>query len=216
MMPSYYEELGFALARNVLSPTQCSEIVTLLPTHTYIIRDVLTKYPQIVNFLDRKEILGEHSVKHIRRSVLFTKPSTANWRVPWHQDVLVQVADSKNATQTGPFYYKEGIPHIQPPVSVMEEVTSIRIHLTNCNREDGPLRVKPGTHLNGYRDFSGITNFDDNEAETIICSAGDILFFSPLLLHSSLPTTSGHPRMVLHLEVSKTSLPSPHQWRHGS
>lgn len=206
---------GFTIEKSVLSVTACEHIISLLPECSYKIRDVLSKVPAIIPILKESGVLGHFKTTHIRRSVLFAKPPAKNWKVPWHQDILVQIDDTSGTDASGEVFIKEGIPHICPPQSVMENIVSVRIHLTECHASDGPLRVKPNTHSFGYTEFNGISDLDSSNSTNVLCDAGDVLYFSPLLLHSSMPTQSDKPRMVLHLELSDHNLPAPYSWRHG-
>jgi ectoine hydroxylase-related dioxygenase (phytanoyl-CoA dioxygenase family) len=140
------------------------------------------------------------------RSLLFSKPPGANWRVPWHQDLTIAVSKKMELPQWGPWSVKSGIVHVQPPLDVMRQCLSLRIHLDDCTLKDGPLRVLPGSHQRGADNSSHVGE--------VICeaSAGDVLIMRPLLMHRSLPAAGGGPRRVLHLEFSAANLPVGLAW----
>ena len=198
---------GFSVVRGVFTKSQCREMRDILAQESgYKIRDVLRKYPALVKYLSDSEIPKLCKDSYAVRSILFRKPQESNWSVPWHQDVLIQVDKEKSCAGFGPWSNKEGVVHVQPPVEVMQEIMACRIHLSRCDACDGPLRVIPGSHLDGYVPFAGITQVEGRKCESIECNEGDVLLFSPLLLHASSPVTSTSDRAVLHLELAGLDL----------
>ncbi len=83
------------------------------------------------------------------RGTLFDKTGTANWLVPWHQDLTICVASRAAVPGYGPWTIKAGVCHVQPPISILEKMLSVRIHLDDCDESNGALRVLPGTHTMG-------------------------------------------------------------------
>ncbi|WP_338868624.1 phytanoyl-CoA dioxygenase family protein [Myxococcus stipitatus] len=91
---------------------------------------------------------------------------------------------------------------------------ALRIHLDDCGEENGPVRVLPGTHLQGRLTEADI---DDRKSRiapvTCLARRGDVLAFHPLLLHASSPATRPGHRRVLHLEFAAATLPGGLEWR---
>ncbi len=54
------------------------------------------------------------------RALLFDKTPAANWKVTWHQDLTIAVRARRDVEGYGPWSSKAGIPHVQPPISVLE------------------------------------------------------------------------------------------------
>ncbi len=75
------------------------------------------------------------------RGLLFDKTPEANWGVPWHQDLTIAVKARTEAAGYGPWTVKAGIPHVQPPVAVLEQMLTVRVHLDESDEPRGPLRV---------------------------------------------------------------------------
>lgn len=72
------------------------------------------------------------------RGILFDKTPEANWKVTWHQDLTIAVRQRRDVDGFGPWSVKEGVPHVQPPLSVLERMVAIRIHLDECGIDNGP------------------------------------------------------------------------------
>ena len=83
------------------------------------------------------------------RGLLFDKTPGANWGVPWHQDLTIAVRERVEAPGFGPWTVKAGIPHVRPPVGVLEGMLTLRVHLDDCDAARGrsgscPARTAAG------------------------------------------------------------------------
>jgi len=83
------------------------------------------------------------------KATLFDKTVAANWKVPWHQDLTIAVRRRLETTGFGPWSMKDGVPHVQPPVSVLEALVALRLHLDDTPEENGALRVVVASHRLG-------------------------------------------------------------------
>lgn len=144
---------------------------------------------------------------------VFDKTAEANWKVPWHQDLTIAVREQHDLPGFGPWSTKGGLPHVRPPVAVLESIVALRLHLDDASEGNGALRVLPGTHLLG--------RLADHEVERIATGraplacpvpAGGVMLMSPLLLHASSAVVSPSRRRVLHFEYVAAELPSPLLW----
>jgi ectoine hydroxylase-related dioxygenase (phytanoyl-CoA dioxygenase family) len=147
------------------------------------------------------------------RGILFDKTPGANWKVTWHQDLTIAVRDRRNVEGFGPWSVKEGVPHVQPPVDILERMVAVRVHLDECGPDNGPVRVIPRSHSFGRLSGDAIDRWK-KERPPIDCvvSRGGILAFFPLLLHSSSPSNRPEHRRVVHLEFAATALPHELEW----
>src|SRR5580692_1629714 len=59
------------------------------------------------------------------RAILFDKTPQANWKVPWHQDLSIAVSEKVEVDGYGPWSVKAGIPHVQPPVDVLNQMVAV-------------------------------------------------------------------------------------------
>lgn len=147
------------------------------------------------------------------RSILFDKSEERNWPVAWHQDRTIAVSSREDVEGFGPWSVKEGIPHVVPPLSILESMITLRIHLDDTPEENGALQVCPGSHRHGVLGKEDIEEWVNKGITTIDCEAGDVLSMSPLLLHSSKRSLSPARRRILHFEYAERDrLPSALGW----
>ena len=147
------------------------------------------------------------------RAILFDKTAEANWKVAWHQDVTIAIREKRSAAGFSAWSEKDGVCHVQPPIEVLERMLTARIHLDDCDVENGPLRLFAGSHRAGRLDPQAIAGWRSTGKETV-CTArrGDVLWMRPLLLHASSAAISPARRRVLHLEYASGSLPHGLRW----
>jgi ectoine hydroxylase-related dioxygenase (phytanoyl-CoA dioxygenase family) len=100
---------------------------------------------------------------------------------------------------------------VQPPLSLLENIFTLRVHLDDTTRKNGALKVIPGSHKMGICRPETIDTIVHKEE---ICEVpkGGVMIMKPLLLHSSGRTTNGLQRRVIHLEFSNIDLPSGIKW----
>jgi hypothetical protein len=147
------------------------------------------------------------------RGLLFEKDSSSNWKVPYHQDLTIAVQRRTSAPHFGPWSVKAGVPHVQPPVEVLEKMLAVRIHLDDCGPENGPLRVLPGSHRFGVLSAAEVENWRHKVPE-VSCHVlrGGLLVMRPLLLHASSPALQVGHRRVIHLEYAAAPLLEALEW----
>jgi hypothetical protein len=144
---------------------------------------------------------------------VFDKTPQANWKVPWHQDLTITVAERREVPGFGPWTVKDDVPHVQLPLSVLEKILAIRLHLDDTPADNGALRVIPGSHRLGRLSVSRITEIRRRIPEKICeVAAGSAMLMSPLLLHASSASESPSRRRVLHFEYSAAPLPGGLRW----
>ena len=79
----------------------------------------------------------------------FRKTPSCNWKVPYHQDLSVPVAERIDRPALSGWSTKEDGHYVQPPASLLERLLAVRLHLDPCHAGDGALRVLQGTHATG-------------------------------------------------------------------
>jgi ectoine hydroxylase-related dioxygenase (phytanoyl-CoA dioxygenase family) len=105
---------------------------------------------------------------------------------------------------------KAGVPHVEAPRQVLENMLTARIHLDEVTEENGPLRVLPGSHRAG-RGWAA----DGAVPVSVLAGPGDVLLMRPLLAHASNHSVSGtqRHRRILHLEFAGTAdLADGYEW----
>ncbi len=148
------------------------------------------------------------------RGILFDKTPGANWKVPWHQDLSIAVREKIAVPGFGPWSVKAGVPHVQPPAAILEQMLTLRLHLDDCDETNGPLRVLPGSHQTGKLSAASIRDWCERCAP-ISCPLprGGALLMRPLLLHASSSAVSPAHRRVVHIEWAAQELHGGLQWR---
>jgi ectoine hydroxylase-related dioxygenase (phytanoyl-CoA dioxygenase family) len=225
-MPDLLQALendGFAIFDRYLDPTTISSLIRdlealdLTPDRAGI-RNILELLPSVEYLSRSPEIrsLVERAVgdsAQLVRGILFDKQPTANWKVPWHQDLTIAVKNRRELPDYHAWSLKGGIPHVQPPPAILERMLTVRIHLDRTDAANGALKVIPGSHRQGKLSNVEIDRWKQQDITTICtCAAGGILLMRPLLLHASSIATVPTHRRVIHLEYADCSLPEGLEW----
>jgi ectoine hydroxylase-related dioxygenase (phytanoyl-CoA dioxygenase family) len=129
------------------------------------------------------ELAGRLLRKPARLSRLqaFDKSVGTNWFVPWHQD---RAEDGRGR-----------------PVAQLERTVALRVHLDDCNEDNGPLEVIPGSHVHGRLAADAIATVAAvSPSRLCLAVRGDIVAMRPLLLHRSQRARVPAGRRVVHLE----------------
>lgn len=219
---------GFTIAEGIYTHDEVKSIITAIeqadPSNPafrktddlFAIRQFLKEVPQVLPLLFNGHLKtmisnlfgdGYFAVK----SIYFDKPELSNWFVAWHQDLTIVVDKRVEVAGYGPWTVKQNQFGVQPPLDVLQDNFTIRIHLDDADEYNGALKVVPGSHLKGiYRPDT--INWQE-ETETVCpVKAGGIMIMRPLLLHASNRTTNHKKRRVVHIEFSRTELPEEIEW----
>ena len=151
------------------------------------------------------------------RAIFFDKSPEANWLVSWHQDLTLALGLKAEVPGFGPWSVKDGVPHVQPPVELLEQMLAVRLHLDDADETNGALRVLPGTHQLGRLSPAQVQEQRARQ-DDVLCTvaAGDALLMRPLLLHASGRSTSQRHRRVLHIEYAAFALPDRLHWHEAA
>jgi hypothetical protein len=130
---------------------------------------------------------------------LFRKTPDCNWKVPYHQDLSIPVAEFVEHPALSGWSVKEDGRYVQAPSDLLDGLLAARLHLDPCDNDDGALRVVPGSHRLGRLNPERIAAMDKRRDE-VVCTAdvGDLLLMRPLLLHASSKAGRPSGRRVLH------------------
>lgn len=219
---------GFTVINNIFSENEIekiSEVIQNIDTSKetfrksedlFAIRQFLKEVPDVKDLIFNenlkeiiKEIFGE---KYFTvKSIYFDKPEKSNWYVAYHQDLTISVDKKVELENFGPWTTKQNQFAVQPPLEILENIFTIRIHLDDTDVNNGALKVVPKSHSKGiYRPET----IDWNVETENICNVekGGIMIMKPLLLHGSNRTTNGKKRRVIHIEFSDKELPEVLNW----
>jgi hypothetical protein len=147
------------------------------------------------------------------RAILFDKTAGANWKVGWHQDLIIPVRRRVETPGFGGWSVKAGVTHVHPPEEVLRRLLAVRLHLDDCGEENGPLRVLPGSPASGKLAPAAVREWRERAPAVTCClPRGGGLLMRPLLLHASSPAVLPGRRRVLHLEFAAGPLPGGLEW----
>ena len=185
---------------------------------SYGARNLLRDWPAVASLTQSESlrelvatVLGEAAFPV--RALFFDKLAGANWQVGWHQDLSIAVTERVEVPGFAGWSVKQGVTHVQPPASVLENMLTLRVHLDNCGEDNGPLRVLRGSHRHGRLTDEQIEQWQrSGESVTCLVPKGGVLLMRPLLLHASAPAKNPRHRRVIHLEYAADLLPGGLQW----
>jgi hypothetical protein len=147
------------------------------------------------------------------RAILFDKSPQTNWGLGWHQDRTIAVRQRREVPRFGPWSVKRGMPHVAPPIALLERMLTIRIHLDDVPAENAPLLIAPGSHRLGR-----IPEHEIEAAvrrcgiETCTADAGDLWLYSTPILHASEASRRPGRRRVLQVDYAAEPLPGGLEW----
>jgi ectoine hydroxylase-related dioxygenase (phytanoyl-CoA dioxygenase family) len=219
----HFLESGFELIDNFISQHWLKAILDEIeqPANLNIssgVRHINKKSPIIADYLNSAEF--QEKSKYVLpdgaslvRAILFNKSPTSNWYVAWHQDKTVSVSKQFEAEGWRAWSIKEGTLHVQPPLEVLEEMVTIRIHLDATPKENACLKVIPESHKLGLLSPDQIgCVVAANEAHYCEANQGAALVMRPHLLHASNKSTIPGNRRIMHFEFSNWPLPDGIFW----
>jgi ectoine hydroxylase-related dioxygenase (phytanoyl-CoA dioxygenase family) len=144
---------------------------------------------------------------------LFDKSPEKNWLVSLHQDLSIPVKRRIDSPECSGWSEKAAQVYVQPSVCVLEQLMAVRVHVDECSRESGPLRVVPGSHAFGRLDARRAEELRSARGEVVVpVPRGGALVMRPLILHASSKATEPKPRRVLHFVFGPPALPFGLEW----
>ncbi|MBC8753508.1 phytanoyl-CoA dioxygenase family protein [Kordia sp. YSTF-M3] len=225
---STLEEKGFSVLDRMYSNAEIDALISCIEkaaadkkldessTNLFAIRQVITKIPELKPLLFTEEFhallkILFNETYFLTKAIYFDKPSESNWFVAYHQDLSVSVDRKVDVSNYKNWTFKKGQYGVQPPLNILENIVTIRIHLDKTEKRNGALKVIPTSHLKGiYRPET----IDWNTEAEHVCEVekGGVMLMKPLILHASERTTNHKQRRVLHLEFSTKQLQKPLNW----
>jgi len=231
-IPKYeIDKKGFSIINHVYKKEEIAEIIKWIDKTSsekenfrkhkdlFAIRQFLKEIPEthelIFNNNLRKiinEIFGNNYF--IIKSIYFDKPETSNWYVAYHQDLTISVKNKVALDGFINWTKKQNLIAVQPPIEILENIYTIRIHLDDTDENNGALKVIENSHL---REIYRPESVDWQKTKETICpvKSGGIMLMKPLTLHSSNRTINNQKRRVLHIEFSNITLPDKLEWAEG-
>ena len=219
---------GFAVIRDLYDEALIQQIVALVeaadserPTFRrtaglFAIRQFLKELPEAAALLCNerfRQLVADLAGPgyFIVKSIYFDKPEASNWFVAYHQDLSISVDRKGDFAGFSSWTVKQNQYSVQPPLAILEDNLTVRIHLDDTTAANGALRVVPGSHGKGvYRPEA----IDWSNEYEVCCEVprGGVMLMRPLLLHASDRTTNHQARRVVHIELSRRQLPQGLSW----
>lgn len=223
-----YTDNGYHIIENVYSLEEVERIIKIIDkaskdkntfqskSDLYAIRQVFKEIPELFTSIFNANFI--YIVQHflgqnyfVVKSIYFDKPPLSNWHVLYHQDLTISVNPKKELDGFAPWTVKKDQFAVQPPLPILENINTIRIHLDDTDSNNGALNIIPTSHKLGIVTDRDIALKGKRE---ISCSirAGGIMLMKPLLFHNSNKTRNEKRRRIIHIEFSSIELPTELSW----
>lgn len=223
------EQKGFSLTSKIYDESEIFKIIQTLESiegnsqsiiktkELFAIRQLINVKPELWKILLNEnlyelitEIGGTNCL--LTKAIYFDKPKKSNWFVSYHQDLSINVTEKSEIKGYKNWTTKRNQIGVQPPIKILENIFTIRIHLDDTTKNNGALRVIPKSHL------KGIIRTDNENYKTkneVLCelNKGESMLMKPLTLHASSRTLNESKRRVIHLEFSNMKLDKPLKWK---
>lgn len=218
-----FDEMGFEILEQLISRDEADDLLNRLAKQKLAplrggIRHIDKLVPAVGQLANSIRLLStaQHYLPgppSLVRAIYFDKSSNNNWYVAWHQDRTVSVSNKFELSGWGPWSVKAGVLHVQPPLEVLSQMATIRIHLDPAHASNGCLKIIPKSHQLGLLHTSAVSA-QVQQAEAIFCAVpkGGALVMRPHILHASEKMVDPSPRRVLHFEYSSFTLPLGIAW----
>ena len=218
---------GFSIVTDVYSTDEVLSLVDCIESATtnqdylgtkeiFAIRQFVKKIPDIKHHIFNTNLISllNHFFKSnyfLSKSIYFDKPPKSNWFVAYHQDLSISVNRKTELNDYNNWTFKKGLHGVHPPIKILENTLTLRIHLDDTTKDNGALKVIPKSHNKGVIRNNSENWKIDNE---FICEVnkGSVMLMKPLLLHASNKTTNDKRRRVIHLEFNNNLLAKPLEW----
>lgn len=147
------------------------------------------------------------------RAVLFDKSAGNNWALGWHQDRTICVRHKIEEPGFGPYSVKDGLIHVEPPFTLIERMTTLRIHIDPVDETNAPLIVAQGSHKQGRITTDQVEAVAAASPQfTCLANIGDVWAYSTAILHASKRSDGKQRRRVLQVDYSPDHLPGGLEW----
>jgi len=222
------EENGYSVLADLYSENEINQILTCLENaeqtgnsflktkDLFAIRQLIKNIPELTDLLFNAKLTKlisdlSESEYFLTKAIYFDKPSESNWFVAYHQDLSISVDKKAHLENYVNWTFKKGQYGVQPPIEVLKDTITIRIHLDDTDSNNGALKVIPKSHANG---IVRVDSKDWDIENEFVCEVkkGGVMLMKPLTLHASNRTTNGKKRRVIHLELNKHKLTEPLNW----
>ncbi|AXT61617.1 phytanoyl-CoA dioxygenase [Aquimarina sp. AD10] len=223
------EENGYSIIKSLYTESEIDQIATCIKhsqkkEESFLRTKDLFAIRQLNNVVPRlRELLFNVKLTNLlselfdtkyflTKAIYFDKPSTSNWFVGYHQDLSISVNKKIDIPGYTNWTFKRGQYGVQPPIEILQNTITLRVHLDETDKNNGALKVIPKSHLkNIYRPESIDWNIETEHV--CVIEEGGVMLMKPLTLHASNKTTNGKRRRVIHLEFCNHELENSLNWQ---
>jgi len=210
------DKKGFSIVKSIFNAVELITLIKLIEDNNFDFseRQLLNRFPEIQEVIFKNELFkGLYSTicnksYFLSKAIYFNKPSKSNWFVSYHQDLSISVKEKKETKGFGNWTTKKGQLGVIPPLNILENTITFRVHLDETNLENGGLKVISESHNKGIIRID--ENFEkSNFGNEVVCDieTGGVMLMKPLILHASQKSISEKDRRVIHLEFCNQELP---------
>lgn len=144
------QDLGFTVIENIYSRDEVDQIINTInqtdssrltfrkSADIFAIRQFLKEVPETADLIFNnnlklviRQLFGDDYF--VVKSIYFDKPETSNWFVSYHQDLTISVDKKIDIENYGPWTVKQNQFAVQPPIDILENIFTIRIHLDDTD-----------------------------------------------------------------------------------
>ena len=148
------------------------------------------------------------------RAIVFDKTRSTNWVLGWHQDRTIIVKRRLDVAGFGPWSLKESLIHVEPPIALLNDMITLRVHLDEVGPDNAPLRIARGSHRFGRVPVAEIRRVvASSELHSCHAEAGDVWEYATPIVHASAAALAPVRRRVLQVDYANFDLPGGLKWR---
>ena len=213
-------ENGFSIIENCFDKNELNKIIDFINKNNFDFseRQLFNRYPELQNIIFKSKLFKElfntvcNKDYFLSKAIYFNKPSKSNWFVGYHQDLSISVKNKIEVEGYKSWTNKKGQIGVIPPLTILENSVTFRIHLDKADTTNGALKIISNSHQNEIIRID--ENFKKSDfGEEVLCEVekGGVMLMKPLILHASSKSISENDRRVIHLEFCNKDIPM--EWK---
>lgn len=202
-----YSEHEVAQILTCIENAEQNEKAFLKTNDLFAIRQLLKHVPKLNEVLFNKNLKALVSsisadTYFLTKAIYFDKPSNSNWFVAYHQDLSISVDRKVAVGGYTNWTFKKEQYGVQPPLNILQDTVTIRIHLDTTNENNGALKVIPASHLHGIirMDSKEGLNFENEH----ICNVNEAFNFACLQQNNKRKTKTCYSFGIQQTKIALT------------
>lgn len=216
-MRNIFDTVGAVRVPQAVNLTAWQDMIDALPSGRPGVR--LSGLADLTALVDAgsqvHSIVSSYSRRPLRpvRAIYFNKGPDNNWSLGWHQDRTIAVSVKVELPGYNIWTVKQGIPHVEPPMAIIDGMMTVRVHIDPIDSDNAPLRIVPGSHRLGRISDTECGRLADECGQTeCYADAGDLWLYRTAIVHASHKSKIARSRRVVQIDYSPDLLPEPLEW----